>query len=116
MYPLKELISFIILSIAARSKRKYILLFSSLFYSLGKTFTRWQIIAKTLRRHAWRVLNLFSVVDVLEGGEDPVGVAEGGLRLPTQEGAVPEQIHALAPETGNLQTQWCGKMVYLDIN
>jgi hypothetical protein len=30
-----------------------------------------------------------------EGGEDPVGVAQGRLRLRSEEGAVAEQVHAL---------------------
>ena len=43
----------------------------------------------------------------VDGGEAPVGVAKGGLSLPGQVGAVPEEVHALTAESSNLQQARC---------
>ena len=48
-----------------------------------------------------------AIGDIPDGGEDPVGVAKGGLSLPGQVGAVPEEVHALTAESSNLQQARC---------
>ena len=51
--------------------------------------------------------DLLAIGDIPDGGEDPVGVAKGGLSLPGQVGAVPEEVHALTAESSNLQQARC---------